>query len=76
MARRFTASQSQLRPDPRFNSVLASKFINCLMHDGKKSVALKHFYLAMDQVAERLPEEEPLDVMTTAVENVKPNMPM
>ena len=39
MARKFTASKAQLRPDPRFGSKLASKFINCLMHDGKKSVA-------------------------------------
>ena len=39
MARKFTASKTQLRPDPRYDSKLASKFINCLMHDGKKSVA-------------------------------------
>lgn len=74
MAKRFTASADQLTGDPKFGSKLVSKFVNCLMKDGKKSVALKHFYLAMDQVAERLPEEEPLDVMTTAVENVKPNI--
>jgi small subunit ribosomal protein S7 len=37
MARKFTASKEQLRPDPRFGSKLASKFINCLMYDGKKS---------------------------------------
>src|ERR687898_857409 len=41
MTRKFTASKSQLRPDPRFGSKLASKFINCLMHDGKKSVPMQ-----------------------------------
>ena len=50
MSRKFTASKTQLRPDPRFGSKLASKFINCLMHDGKKSVAQKVFYSAMEMI--------------------------
>jgi len=72
MARKFTASKAQLRPDPRFNSKLASKFINCLMHDGKKSVAQSVFYDALDLVHKRLPNEEPLEVFNRALENVKP----
>jgi small subunit ribosomal protein S7 len=72
MSRKFTASKAQLRPDPRFNSKLASKFINCVMHDGKKSVAQKIFYDAMDLVHKRLPNENPIDVFNRAVENVKP----
>ena len=72
MARKFTASKEQLRPDPRFGSKLASKFINCLMYDGKKSVAQKVFYDAMDKIQARLPNENPIDVFTRAVENVKP----
>ncbi len=72
MSRKFTASKAQLRPDPRFNSKLASKFINCVMHDGKKSVAQKIFYDAMDLVQKRLPNENPIDVFNRAVENVKP----
>jgi len=39
----ITASRTQLRPDPQFGSLLASKFINCLMHDGKKSIAQRIF---------------------------------
>ncbi|NOX53476.1 MAG: 30S ribosomal protein S7 [Planctomycetes bacterium] len=74
MAKRFTASQVQLKPDPRFHSKLASKFINCLMRDGKKSVAQRVFYDAMDQIKKRLPDEDPLEVFTTAVENVKPSI--
>jgi small subunit ribosomal protein S7 len=72
MARKFTASKIQLRPDPRFNSKLASKFINCLMHNGKKSVAQRVFYNALELVHKRLPNEEPLEVFNRAVENVKP----
>lgn len=74
MATRFTASASQLRPDPRFGSLLASKFINCLMLDGKKSVAQGVFYGALDIIKERVPEQEPVDVFTVAVENVKPGI--
>ncbi len=72
MSRKFTASKTQLRPDPRFGSKLASKFINCLMRDGKKSVAQKVFYDATDLIARRVPNENPIDVFIRAVENVKP----
>ena len=72
MSKRFTASASQLKPDPRFSSILASKFVNCLMHDGKKSVAQRVFYDALDVIGERVSGEEPIEVFTTAVENVKP----
>lgn len=74
MADRFTASAAQLRPDPRYNSLLASKFINCLMRDGKKSIALGVFYDAMDVIAQKVKDQSPIDVFTTAVENVKPSI--
>jgi small subunit ribosomal protein S7 len=74
MANRYTASKKQLKPDPRYDSILASKFVNCLMNDGKKSVAQRAFYLAFDLIKERVPEVEPLDVFTQAVENVKPSI--
>lgn len=72
MARRFTASQTQLKPDPRYHSVLASKFINCLMNDGKKSVAQRAFYDAMELIEKRIPERNPIEIFTEAVENVRP----
>ncbi len=72
MARKFTASKTHLRPDPRFNSKLAGKFINCVMHNGKKSVAQRIFYDALELVQKRLPNETAIDVFTRAVENVKP----
>jgi small subunit ribosomal protein S7 len=69
---RITASRKQLRGDPRFDSVLASKFINNLMWDGKKSVAQGVFYDALDIVKKRVPDAEPIDVFTQAIENIKP----
>ena len=71
---KITASKKQLKPDPRFNSLLASKFINCLMLDGKKTVAQNVFYSALDEISSRVPDAEPLDVFTEAVENVKPHI--
>ncbi|MDB2317988.1 MAG: 30S ribosomal protein S7 [Mariniblastus sp.] len=71
---RITASRTQLKPDPKFDSILASKFINCLMWDGKKTTAQAVFYNALDEIKKRVPEAESIDVFTTAVENVKPHI--
>ncbi len=69
---RITASRKMLGKDPQFGSALASKFINCLMHDGKKSTAQRVFYDALDIVKEKVAGEEPIEVFNRAVENVKP----
>ncbi len=71
---RITSSRTQLRPDPRYQSLLASKFINCLMWDGKKSIAQGVFYDALDELKRRLPEQEPIEVFHTALDNVKPHI--
>ncbi len=71
---RITASRTQLKPDPKFDSQLASKFINCLMWDGKKTVAQDVFYDALDVISKRIPDEEPIEVFNQAVENVKPQI--
>jgi small subunit ribosomal protein S7 len=71
---RFTASRKQLTGDPIYGSILASKFINCLMWDGKKSVAQKVFYDALEILRERVPDVEPIDVFTEGIENIKPNI--
>ena len=70
--KKFTASESMLKPDPRFNSKLVSKFINCLMYDGKKTIAQKVFYGAMDQIAKKMKDAQPLEVFEGAINNVKP----
>jgi len=72
MAKKFTASTSQLKADAKYNSRLVAKFVNCLMLDGKKSVAYKVFYDAMDIIANKIKDAEPLEVFETAIENVKP----
>jgi small subunit ribosomal protein S7 len=74
MPKGFTASQEQLKPDPRYNSRLASKFVNCLMYDGKKSVAQGVFYRAMDIIAKKVTSDEPIEVFTQAVDHVKPSI--
>lgn len=74
MADKFTSSAVQLKPDTRYGSLLASKFINCLMYDGKKSTAEAVFYGSMDFIGERLKESNPIDVFTQALENCKPGI--
>ncbi len=70
--KRFTHSTKQLKPDARYQSVLISKFVNCLMLDGKKSVALRVFYDAMDIIAAKIKDTPPNEVFETAIDNVKP----
>ena len=69
---KITASSTSLKPDPKFKSLLAGKFINCLMHSGKKSVAQQVFYDALDVIKEKVADKEPIEVFHGAVENVKP----
>ncbi len=71
---RLTASKKMLAPDPKYGSMLAGKFVNSMMWSGKKSVALKVFYDALDEIAEKVKDAEPIDVFSQAVENVKPNI--
>ncbi len=61
-----------VKPDARFDSELVSKFINCLMHGGKKSVSERIFYRALDSISRRIADVNPLEVFETAVNNVKP----
>jgi len=72
MAKKFTASDQQLTPDPKYNSKLVCKFINCMMWNGKKSTAQKVFYDAMDIIDKKIKDIEALDVFEKAVNNVKP----
>ncbi len=71
--RRRRAPVREILPDPVYNSKLVSKFINGLMLDGKKNVAAKIFYGALEQI-EKKSGEKGIDVFNKAVENVKPVM--
>ncbi len=72
--KKWTASHSQLKPDPRYKSELVQKFINSFMLDGKKGTAVRVFYGAMDIIQKKVRDADPLDVFTQAVENVKPHI--
>jgi small subunit ribosomal protein S7 len=72
MAKKFTASSDQLKPDPKYGSKLASKFVNCMMWDGKKNTSQLIFYDALDIVADKIKDVPPLEVFETAINNVKP----
>ena len=72
MAKKFTASNQQLKPDAKYDNKLVSKFINCLMMDGKKSVAQRVFYDAMDIISKKMKDVEPLELFEKAINNVKP----
>ncbi len=72
MSRRKVAVKRTVLPDPKYNSVLVAKFINCLMKDGKKSIAEKIFYSALDIIRERTGNRDVLAVFNKAVSNAKP----
>jgi len=70
--KKFTASEDILKPDPRYNSKLVAKFINCLMWQGKKTVAQRVVYGAMDQISKKVKDVPVLELFETAVNNIKP----
>ncbi len=74
MSRRRLIEKRPIDPDPRYNSVLVSKFTNGLMERGKKSLAQRIFYDAMDIVSAKATEEDPLTVFEEAMEKVRPKV--
>lgn len=72
--KKWTASESQLRPDPKFNSKLAAKFVNCMMWSGKKSVSQQIFYDALDNISNKIKDVPPIEVFEQAVQNVRPSV--
>jgi len=71
MARRRVAAKRVILPDPKFHDLTVAKFINILMMHGKKSVAEKIVYGALEQAVEKL-SGEPVEVLTKALDNVRP----
>ncbi|MBI6546113.1 MAG: 30S ribosomal protein S7 [Cyanobacteria bacterium NC_groundwater_1444_Ag_S-0.65um_54_12] len=71
MPRRGLVQRRHREPDSRLNSPVASRFINCLMERGKKSLAEKIFYRALDQVAQKV-SKEPVEVFQRAIKNCTP----
>ncbi len=71
MPRRRIVARRQILPDPKHGSELLAKFINMMMEDGKKSVAERIIYQALDQISDKK-GVEPLELLDQAMENVRP----
>ena len=72
MPRKFKPTEIHLKPDPKYNSLLIAKFVNCVMSHGEKATARRCVYDALDIIARRLPGEDPVKVFNDAINNVKP----
>ncbi|MCS7080770.1 MAG: 30S ribosomal protein S7 [Chloracidobacterium sp.] len=73
MPRRRVVEKREVLPDPIYNSEIVTKFINCLMWDGKRSVAEKIFYRAMESIRAKT-DDDPLKVFKKALDNVRPRV--
>ena len=75
MPRNFKATSHLQLPDPKFGSMLATKIINKIMLDGKKTIAQKSFYDALDLASQKLPDaEDQVEIFTRAIDNIRPNV--
>jgi len=74
MSRRRRAIKRQFLPDGKFNSTLVARLVSTVMESGKKSVAQRIVYGAFDQIVEKNPASNPLDVLQRAVDNAKPRI--
>ena len=74
MSRRRQAIRRPIIKDAKFNSTLVSRLVNTVMERGKKTVAQRIVYGAFDQIAEKNPTTNPLDVLQRAVDNAKPRL--
>ncbi len=71
---KFKSTERFLQPDPKFNNLVVSKLTNQLMLDGKKTVARTVVYDAVDIISKRVKDQDPLDVLLTAINNIKPKL--
>lgn len=74
MARRRRAEERKIIPDPRYGNELVAYMINSVMTAGKKSVAANIVYGAIDDIKEKMPDEDPIVVFSQAIENVSPRL--
>ncbi|MGE3319555.1 MAG: 30S ribosomal protein S7 [Candidatus Berkiella sp.] len=74
MPRRRVVTKRKTLPDPVYGSELAAKFINHLMQDGKKSIAERSLYGALEIIRERTKDKDPIELFKRAVDNVRPTV--
>lgn len=70
--RRRRAEKRKVEPDPLYNSVILSKFINKVMYDGKKNLAQRVIYQALERFSKKVNSDNPLEAFETALENARP----
>ena len=73
MSRKKQAPKRIVYPDPKYQSLILTKFINFVMYDGKRSVAEKIIYSALDKIKEKT-KEDPIKVFNDAIGKVRPNL--
>mgnify|MGYP001206058555 CR=1 FL=1 len=73
MSRKRKAPIRKIYPDPKYGSIVISKFINSIMYDGKKSQAEKIMYDALERIKKKN-NDDPLKIFNSAIQNVKPNL--
>ena len=73
MSRKKTAPKRIIYPDPKYQSLILTKFVNFLMYDGKRSVAEKIIYSALEQIKEKT-KQDPIKIFNDAIGNVRPNL--
>lgn len=74
MSRRKSKPKREILPDPVYNDLIVAKFVNKMMWQGKKSLAYKALYTALDDLRAKVSGEEPLTVFKKALENCKPSL--
>ena len=75
MPRNFKSTEPLQKSDPKFNSMLATKIINKIMLDGKKTIAQRAFYDALDLATKKLPDaEDQVEIFTRALDNIRPSV--
>ncbi len=74
MARRRRAVRRPVQPDPKFQSTLVSTLVNTVMKQGKKSLAQRIVYEAIERISAKNPDSDPLEILKRAVDNAKPRL--
>ncbi|HHH44898.1 MAG TPA: 30S ribosomal protein S7 [Gammaproteobacteria bacterium] len=74
MSRRRAAERREILPDPKFGNLQLARFINMVMKSGKKSVAERIIYGALDQIQERIKADDPVEVLDKALDNIRPTV--
>ena len=72
--RRRKADKRDILPDPKYNNLIVSKFVNMIMTEGRKPTAEKIVYGAFDILRQKISEEDPLKVFNKAIDNVRPRL--